>query len=61
MSLVVGKYMDRSLGDFRRACETRIAWEQCQHAPDTALIALLCDAVRLAREAADMHVIIPRE
>lgn len=49
-SLVAGTYMDRSLGDFMRACEAWIAEEQYKLAPDTHLIALLCDSVRLARE-----------
>jgi hypothetical protein len=50
MSLVAGTYMDRSIADFQRACETHIAEEQRKPNPDTALIALLCDAVRCSRE-----------
>ena len=42
--------MDRSLNDFVRACEVHIEAEQRMASPDTWLIALLCDAVRLSRE-----------
>ena len=49
-SLVAGTYMDRSLADFQRACEVHIGEEQRKPNPDTALIAVLCDAVRCARE-----------
>ena len=42
--------MDRSLNDFVRACEVHIEAEQRTASPDTWLIALLCDAVRLSRE-----------
>ena len=45
-----GTYMDRSLNEFTRACEVYIEAEQAKLAPDNALIALLCDAVRLTRE-----------
>ena len=47
---IAGTYMDRSLTDFQQACEVYIEREQGTLAPDTALLALLCDAVRLARE-----------
>ena len=51
MSIEIGGvYMDRSLKDFVRACEARIEAEQAKPLPETALIALLCDAVRLSRE-----------
>ena len=45
-----GAYMQRSLADFWRACETRIQEEQRHASPDTALMALLCDAVRVGWE-----------
>lgn len=48
--LVEGVYMERSLADFARACGVLIEDEQTKLSPDTALIALLCDAVRLTRE-----------
>lgn len=51
-SLVAGVYMDRSLADFQRACEVHIGEEQRRANPDTALIAVLCDAVRCSRELA---------
>jgi len=47
---IAGIFMERSLHDFCQACEGYIAAEQEKLAPDTALIALLCDAVRLTRE-----------
>ncbi len=50
--IVAGERMDRSIADFVRACEVTIEDEQSKPAPDTALIALLCDAVRLTREYA---------
>lgn len=47
---VDGVYMDRSLNDFTRACLVYLEEEQAKLAPDTHLIALLCDSVRLTRE-----------
>ncbi len=47
---VEGVYMNRSIADFQRACRVRINEEQRKPNPDTALIALLCDAVRCSRE-----------
>lgn len=47
---VAGTYMDRSIADFQRACETHIDEEQRKTNPDTAIIALLCDAIRCSRE-----------
>ena len=48
--LVAGMFMNRSLADFRRACGAHIAEGQQKVAPDTALIAPLCNAARLGRE-----------
>ena len=48
--LVAGVYMDRSLGDFARACGAYLKEEQAKLAPDTHLVAILGDAVRLTRE-----------
>ena len=45
-----GAYMDRSLKDFAEECADRIEVEEAKPNPDTSLIALLCDAVRLTRE-----------
>lgn len=53
---IAGVYMDRSIADFQRACAVHIGEEQRKAAPDTALIALLCDAVRCSRELAVMAV-----
>ncbi len=49
-SVVAGEFMDRSVADFQRSCEVYITEEQRKLNPDTALIALLCDAVRCSRE-----------
>jgi hypothetical protein len=48
-----GTYMDRSLSNFIQACELCIAREHEKLSPDMDLIALLCDAVRLACEMAE--------
>ena len=53
--VVVGEYMERSIDDFVRACETHILEEQAKILPDNALIATLCDAVRLTREFAHQN------
>lgn len=53
---IAGTYMDRSLNDFQRACEHCIENEQEKPWPDTHLIDLLCDAIRLAREMAEKDV-----
>ena len=50
---VAGRVMTRSLADFERACSVLIKEENRKIAPDTALIGVLCDAVRLSREHAD--------
>lgn len=49
--LVAGDVMERSLDDFIKACCVHIQMEQRQPTPDNALISVLCDAVRLARES----------
>ena len=56
-SVVAGGRMERSLGDFMRFCEMYISEETQGPIPDTHLIALLCDAARLAREMALMRQI----
>ena len=45
-----GTYMDRSLNDFAEECVDRIEVEEANPCPDTSLIVLLADAVRLTRE-----------
>ncbi len=47
---VAGVHMERSIADFVRGCDVLIHEEQAFPIPDTALIGILCDAVRLARE-----------
>lgn len=44
--------MERTLADFERACLVHLENEQRRPNPDNALIAVLCDAVRLTREQA---------
>lgn len=53
--LVAGNVMERSLHEFVRDCCMHIQIEQRQPTPDTVLISVLSDAVRLARES-DVHV-----
>jgi len=48
--IVGGAFMERTLAEFVQACEVHIEEEQAKASPDSALIGLLCDAVRLARE-----------
>lgn len=50
LPMVEGMFCLRSLGEFERACLVHLAEEQSKPSPDTALIRLLCDAVRLKRE-----------
>lgn len=47
--LVAGEEVERPLADFERACLVHLEEEQAKIAPDSALVALLCDAVRLCR------------
>lgn len=53
---VAGDVCLRPLADFGRACEVHIDEEQRRPNPDNALIALLCDGVRLSREFAHVGV-----
>lgn len=48
---VAGRF-DRTLVDFERSCLVHLDEEQRRANPDNALIAVLCDSVRLGREAA---------
>lgn len=47
---VAGRF-DRTLADFERSCLVHLDEEQRRANPDNALIAVLCDAVKLARES----------
>jgi len=51
--LVAGRMMGKSLEEFEQACEVLIEAEQEKLQPDSAVIDLLCEAVRLSREFAD--------
>lgn len=51
-SMVAGNRMERSTGDFVRACEVLLREEQERPLPNNALVSVLCDAVRLTRELA---------
>ena len=60
--VVAGEWMECSIGVFMRRCELYIVDESQKLAPDNTLIALLCDAVRLARETirlATRPIVIP--
>jgi hypothetical protein len=46
---VAGRF-DRSIADFIRACSVHLVEQQESIAPNNALIAVLCDSIRLARE-----------
>ena len=50
---VGGRKLETPLADFERSCLVHIREIQEETNPDTALIALLCNAVWLARECAD--------
>lgn len=50
---VAGRVMDCTLGFFEQRCRVHIRDEQARPNANSALIALLCDAVRLARECCD--------
>lgn len=50
LPLVAGDVMLRSLADFELHCRIEIARMQADPNTNTRLVALLCDAVRLARE-----------
>lgn len=52
-SVVCGRMVDRSLASFVRGCEVRIEEITADPNGDTGLVAVLCDAVRLAREYTD--------
>lgn len=47
---VGGNSLPVTLADFERGCKVHLAEEQAKLNPDNALIGLLCNAVRLARE-----------
>ena len=51
-SVVAGVRMERSIKSFAHACEQYIQEESAKLLPDTGLISVLCDAVRLTREIA---------
>ena len=47
---IAGVFMECSLNVFQRRCEVLIESEQNKLSPDSSLINVLCDAVRLTRE-----------
>lgn len=49
---ILGDFMDCSIADHNLACFALIEEEQRKILPDTRLIAVLCDSVRLGREFA---------
>ena len=50
---VGGRRLPCTLAHFERRCRVLLKLEQEKVAPDAALISVLCDAVRLAREHID--------
>ena len=50
---VVDGRMECSIATFERRCRLAIDQEQGRSNPDTHLIAILCDAIRLGREYAE--------
>lgn len=50
LPVVGGDRLMTSLDDFEHRCLVHLREEQLRVSPDNGLIALLCDAVRLARE-----------
>lgn len=50
---VAGRRITRSLNELERAARVQIAEQQESPACDNALVAVLCDTVRLCREHAD--------
>ncbi len=50
---VAGRRLSTSIADLENRCLVHLAEEQEKLMPDNALIAVLCDAVRLGREYAD--------
>lgn len=50
LPIVEGRRLDGTLEEFVRSCRVLLAEEQRRVAPNNALVSLLCDGVRLARE-----------
>lgn len=50
---VAGRRLQMPIDDFERACLVSIAELQEQLNPDSALLGLLCESVRLARQWSD--------
>jgi hypothetical protein len=59
VATVAGDLLPSSLKNFERSCLVLIDAEQEKAAPDQAIVAVLCDAVRLAREHAPRFVAEP--
>jgi hypothetical protein len=53
LPLVAGRCIEGTIADFERRCLVHLEEEQRMPFPDNALIAVLCDAVRLSREYVD--------
>jgi hypothetical protein len=54
MKVAVAGRMETTIATFQQRCDRLLADEQQKIAPDNALIAVLCDAVRLAREYVEL-------
>jgi hypothetical protein len=60
-NLVAGVRMERSIADFIRSCNVDLVAEQESISPNNGLIAVLCDAVRLASELIAKSAVVSRE
>ncbi len=58
---VGGRRLPCTLNELERRAKRFLFVEQEKHNPDTALVAVLCDTVRLCREYADMNGVTQRE
>ena len=52
--LVAGERIATTILEFQEKCAVRIEREQRETNPETALIALLCEAIRLGREHTEL-------
>ena len=58
--IAVAGQLEVTIADVMHRCDVWLAAEQSKVRPDNALIALLCDCIRLAREYADYATVNPQ-
>lgn len=61
MRIAVAGRMEKTIDAHVRACEVHLADEQAKPLPDSALIAVLCDSIRMAREYVESQPAVPRD